>query len=133
MIFCLVCLYFVVLVSFDNVFVSICIERFEVFEGIVGGFIKGMGVRGVDINVNFGKKEDIFINILFWKEIWDLKKKLIFLEKLLIYFNFWIKELVERVLDFEFFLKFNSKNKIVCCKCLKKNLKISFIVNDVLK
>lgn len=133
MIFCLVCLYFVVLVIFDNVFVIICIERFEVFEDIVGGFIKGMGVRGVDINVNFGNKEDIFINILFWKEIWDLKKKLIFLEELLIYFNFWIKELVERVLDFEFFLKFNIKNKIVCCKCLKKNLKISFIVNDVLK
>lgn len=69
MIFCYVCLYFVVLVIFDNVFVSICIERFEVFEGIVGGFIKGMGVRGVDMNINFGNKEDNFINILFWKEI----------------------------------------------------------------
>lgn len=127
----LVCLHFVVLVSLDNALASTCTERLEVLEGIVGGLIKGMGARGADINVNFGKKGDTSINTLLRKEIRDLKKKLTSLEESLTHSNLRTKELVERVSDLESSLKSNSKNKTVRCKCSKKNSKISSIANDM--
>lgn len=129
----LVCLHFVVLVILDNALASTCTERLEVLEGIVGGLIKGMGARGADINVNFGNKEDTSINTLLRKEIRDLTKKLTSLEESLTHSNLQTKELVDRVSDLESSLKSNSKNKTVRCKCSKKNSKMSFIANDVLK
>lgn len=129
----LVCLHIVVLVILDNALASTCTERLEVLEGIIGGLIKEMGTRGADINVNFGNKEDTFINTLLRKEIQDLKKKLTSLEESLTHSNLRTKELVDRVSDLESSLKSNSKNKTVRCKCSKKNSKMSSIANDVLK
>lgn len=129
----LVCLHFVVLVIFDSALATTCTERLEVLEDIVGGLIKGMGTRRADINVNFGNKEDTSINTLLEKEIRDLKKKLTSLEESLTHSNLRTKELVERVSDLESSQKSNRKNKTVCCKCSKKNSKMSSIADEVLK